>query len=423
MKKVLIIAYYFPPAGGGGVQRTSKFVKYLPIYGWQPIVLTVNERVYKKTDRSIDATLLDDIPKDSYIIRTGTVDLANISRTIKKTDKAEASKLSCKSILRRIGALFINPDAQMLWIPIATLKGIFLIKKLGIDILYSTGNPWSDHIIGLMLKIITGLPWVADYRDPWNLNPFTKHPSKTRKKIHLFLESKVLTIADKVIFTTKRTKRDYEKMFPYNKYEVIQNAFDPDDFVHVRPEVFSNITILYSGNIQYFKSPRYFIDALSNFVNKNPPAKRDLTILFLGTIDEITTTVIEKKNLQDMIYLGGYVSHKESIAALLGADILLLMRDIDGESILPGKIFEYLASGKPILALIPPNGSAADVLRKEGRGEYIAHPRDVKSIENKLMLLYKKSKTGCLSRHAIDNLQAYTRSATTMQLASLFNAL
>lgn len=422
-KKVLIIAYYFPPVGGGGVQRTSKFVKYLLRLGWEPLVLTVKEKIYRKTHRKLDVTLLDDILNGVRVVRTDSIDLADISKAVKTRIEANPSRLSLKSLINKISGLIINPDSQMFWIPIATIEGLKLIKKYKIDVIYSTANPWSDHIIGAIIKKVTGRPWVADYRDAWNTNPYLVHSSRARKEIQLFLEKQVIKLADKVIFATEGMKKDYNQMFEDGKFVTIRNGFDPDDFISAKPKKFFKFTILYSGNIWPYTRPYYFISAMSNWIKKYPEIRKDIMINFLGIVDEETKSFIRKENLEDIVSLTGYLPHKESISLLLGADVLLLTIDEGGKSILTGKIFEYLASGRPMLALVPPLGMAADLLRKEGRGEFIVGPRDVESIENKIMSLYIKYKNGCLPIYPVHNLEAYTRRKATEKLSILFNAL
>lgn len=421
IKKVLIIAYYFPPVGGGGVQRTSKFVKYLPRLKWEPIVLTVKEKIFKKTNRQLDISLLEDIPKGVYVVRTDCIDLRNVSMTIKTQLENRPVKSFLKSLINKIAGLLINPDSQMLWIPIATMKGLKLMKKYKIDVIYSTGNPWSDHIIGLILKKLTKLPWIADYQDPWNLNPYITPSSSIRKRIQMLLETKVIKYANRVIFTTDEMRNDYNRVFGDGKFVTIRNAYDPSDFINVRKKKFSKFTFLYAGSMQPYRGPSYFISALSNWLEKNPQARKELMIIILGGVNEEARLLIEKQGLQDIVNLTGYVSHKESIAYLVGADIPFSIVDLGGETIIPGKIFEYLASGKPILALIPPSGSAANILRKEHRGEYIVNPRDAKSIEDKITSLYTRYKNACLPKYPVDNLEVYTRKKATEELSKLFN--
>lgn len=421
VKKVLIIAYYFPPVGGGGVQRTAKFVKYLPEFGWKPVVLTVKEKVYRKKNRPSDATLLDDIPKGVQVVRTNSIDLANIFRAARTQDESNSSKLPLKSLINKIGGSLINPDAQMLWIPIAVKTGFRLIKNHKIDTIFSTANPWSDHIVGGILKSLTRLPWVADYRDMWNLNPYITHSSIIRENIQLFLEKKVIKNADQVILTTEKAKENYTKVFGGDKFVTIQNGFDQDDLVSIKPKKFSKFTFVYSGTYWDYKRPYNFILAVSNWLKKCPHVRQELMINFLGAVDEETKSLIDKKGLWDVIKCWGYLSHKESIAFLLGADALLLTLDEGGELMLAvaGKIFEYLASGKPVLALVPSSSIASDILRKEGRGEYIVSPRDVESIENRIMALHTKYKNGCLPIYPVENLQAYTRKNATKKLSRL----
>lgn len=416
-----MIAYYFPPVGCGGVQRTVKFVKYLPRFGWEPAVVTVKDKVYKKTNREIDKTFLKYIPKGTHIVRTNSIDLKKVSSTIKAQEESSSKRLSIKSVVNEIGGLLINPDAQMPWIPIAAWEGYKLISKYKIDMIYSTANPWSDHIVGAILCKVTGIPWVADYRDAWNLHPYVTQPSKIRKKIHMFLEKKILQYANRTIFTTDGTRNDYKRVFGNGKFVTIQNAFDPDDFISVRSKKSHQFTILYSGNIWPYTKPSFFINVVSQWLKKIPEARRQFSIDILGRYDRETKLLIDRHGLQDVIRLHGYLPHRKSISFLLGADVLLMTLDEGGETVIPGKVFEYLASGKTILALIPPQGMAADILRREGRGDHIVNPRDAKAIEERITVLYTAYKNNCLPIHPVDNLEEYTWSKATEKLVKVFH--
>jgi len=423
-KKVLVIAYYFPPMGGGGVLRTAKYVQYLIEFDWHPVVLTVTERIYKKNKRVIDSTLLEDIPKEIHIVRTNSIDLGRVSTTVKARKESGSAKLFVKSLINKIGGLLINPDAQMLWIPVAIVKGLELIRKHKIDIIYSTANPWSDHIIGAVLKKITGLPWVADYRDPWNINPYSPLSSKIRKTIQVFLETQAIRVTDKVIFATEGMQQEYSRAFGDDKFTTIRNGYDPHDFVTVKPRKFSKFTILYSGSIWPYRRPTYFLYAVSNWLKNHPYLRQKVAINFLGRIDDETKSLITRESLHDVVNILGHRPHKECLALVIGANALLLTIDEGGgEAILTGKIFEYLASGRPILALVPPSGMAADLLRKEGRGEHIVNPKDVIVIENHIMSLFTEYKNGCLPTYPVENLQDYTRRKATEKLSKLLDSL
>lgn len=424
-QKVLIIAYYFPPMGGGGVQRTTKFVKYLPEQGWEPIVLTVQEKIYRKLNFVLDFTLLKDIPKDVRVIRTDCIDLTNTSKTVKADIESDSPKLSIKSLINKIGGLVVNPDSQMLWIPIAVSEGLKLVKKHKIDVIYSTGKPWSDHIVGAILQKVTGTPWIVDYRDAWNLHPYlTYYSSRMRRKTQLFLETKVIEYAHQIVFATEEMEKDYRKVFGNSsKFSTIRNGVDLDDFKSSKPKILPKFTILYAGNIWSYTKPSYLIYAVSNWLKKYPQARKELNVSFLGRIDREIKSLIDKEDLVDVVNFRGYLPHTETIALLLGAHVLLLTINDGGESILTGKIFEYLAAGKPILALVPPSGMAADLLRKEGRGEHIVNPRDVTAIENHIMSLFTEYKNGCLPTYPVENLQDYTRRKATEKLSRLLNSL
>lgn len=422
-RKVLIIAYYFPPVGGGGVQRTAKFVKYLTHFGWEPIVLTVKTEVFKRTRRTIDNSLLDDIPSEIAIARTRSHDLANVSRSFRSHGRKKKKGSSPKEFLNKIGQLMVNPDAQMLWIPIAVATGLKLIRKHKIDLIYSTGNPWSDHIAGLCLKHLTGIPLIVDYRDPWNLSPFYSYSSKFRRKIQWFLESRVIGNASGAIFTTDIMRRDYTRAFGRGGFLTIRNGFDESDFSGVKRKKFDKFTIVYSGNMQPYRGPFYFLKALSNWLEKNPKARGKIQVIVLGRENAEARDLLSSLNLGGIVKLVGYVSHQESISHVLGADAVLSVVEFGGESIIPGKIYEYLASGKPILALVPLSGSAAGVLKKEKRDEFMVNPRDIIGVENKLNSLYRYFVTHKMPLYPTDNLCQYTRKHTAKELSEIFDCI
>jgi glycosyltransferase involved in cell wall biosynthesis len=415
-KSGLLISYYFPPVGGGGVQRTAKFVKYLHCFGWNPVVLTVQRNVYEKTGRVIDETLLVDIPEEVRIIRTKSLDLLRVSKSVKRVGRRDWKSVA-KMLINRIGGIFVNPDAQMLWIPIAVLAGLRAIREYGVRIIYSTANPWSSHIVGLILKRITGLPWIADYRDAWNLNPYTKLASSFRRSLQLLMERMVVAGADRIIFTAKGTQSDYEKFFGSGKMATIRNGFDPEDFTRVKPQSIEKFSILYSGSVWSYRKLDYFVHALSQWLKSNPQARSDTVVNFMGIIDEDTISLIERVGLGSVCNTLGYLPHRKSISYLLGSDVLFITLDEGGESVIPGKLYEYMASGSAILALLPLNGIAAKILREEERGDYLVSPRDIQGTMDKIALLYRQYKEGNLPKYPpVKNLASYTRKEATRQL-------
>jgi glycosyltransferase involved in cell wall biosynthesis len=424
MKKVLILSYYFPPVGGGGVQRTSKFVKYLPANGWLPFVLTVKEDVYRKIHRSIDATLLDEIPDDAVICRTGSFDLSAYSRGEGKGDGGSRRKSPRTGFVNQILGLVINPDSQMFWIPFAVLRGLGLIRRKKIDVIYATGNPWSNLIAGIVLSKLGRCPCVCDFRDPWTLNPFYSYSSKLRRAIHEFLEKKVFEISRRIMVTSNETEDDYRAVFNTDKLVTITNGFDEDDFAGVQPLAGSGFTFLYAGNVlNDFKRPVTLISAINIFLKKNPRAKKEFRIHFLGSIDDQFKQMVEEADLQHAVKFLGYRPHKESIAMMLGARVLLLARSEVGKMIIPGKVFEYFVSGKPILALIPPDGAAANILKKEGREAFIVSPGDIEGIAAKIEMLYVLYRKKALPSYRTENLEKYTRRKLAARFAEILDEI
>lgn len=423
-KRVLIIAYYFPPAGGGGVQRITKFVKYIHHFGWQPIVLTVRPTVYRNADLTLDSTLLEDVPQGTVVKRTKSVDFYRLAHRVKTTSKKKKLRFRrFKRIKEQIGDLLVNPDPHAFWIPIAVCEGIKLVKKFNIDLIFSTAGPWSDHLVGTLLHMLTRKPFIADYRDGWTVTPYHYYSTTLRKKMHFFLEKKVIQKADKVVVVTEGMKDAYTSVFSKysHKFVLIRNGYDPDDFRYARVEPQQRLTFTYCGNIYSYRCPTNFLKALSNCFDKNPNVREKIQVNFIGCVDEETETLVEKLGLKDQIDVKGYVDHKKSISFLLSSDVLLLIIDEAGKSILTGKIFEYLAAGKPILAMIPPEGEAAVLLRKEKRDEYVVSVENVDAIQKVIEDIYKKYlKNKLICRHS-DTLHHYSRVEETAKLSAVMD--
>lgn len=372
MKHVLIFTYYWAPAGGVAVQRWLKFSKYLPENGWQPVIVTVKDGSYPYTDSSLEKEVLPSIK----VYKTDTFEpfeLYNLLRGKKgkqlPTAMLDSSKK--KSLFQKaaeyIRANFFIPDARKGWVKYAVSTGASIIKNQKIDAIITTGPPHSTHLIGLILQKEFGVKWIADFRDPWT-SIFTNHylpRASWAKKYDKSLEDKVLKAADTVAVIGPSMKQEFEDRA--KRIAVIWNGFDETDSNEITAKTNNVIfTIRYVGNLFASQKIPAFWKAVARLA-KEENAK--LQIEFIGRVDESVKLLIEENNLQNLVRYKDFVPHTEAIQLISTADALLfaIPQVPNDERIITGKIFEYLAAVKPILAFGNTNGDAAKLLQECGR--------------------------------------------------------
>ena len=377
MKKILMIAYSFPPIAGGGVFRTLKFVKYLPTFEWQPIVLSIKKTKYKNMDKS----LLKEIP-----------DIVKTYRTITLENK----------VYRHAGSFFgFNPKWYQIpcatffeWYIFAVQKAKKIIKEEKPDVIYSTSPPITSLLIGLTLKQKIGLPWIIDFRDPWTQNFSKKYPSDAHKKFEEKLEKKVLIHADKIIVNTEANRIDLLKKYPditKDKCIVITNGYDPEDFEDVKKSKTSKFTIANVGSFYGSMNPENFLKAIQQLLTEKPNIKDKIKIVFAGHNDKKTTNLLKTTELKEIIDKKGYVSYKKSIEIMTNSDILLYIlpsNNRDAERVLAQRIFNYLAAQKPILGLVP-DGESANLIKKTNSG-VVVDPQNIEEIKQTISSMYDK---------------------------------
>ena len=413
MRKVLMIAYQFPPMGGSGVQRTAKFVKYLREFDWEPVVLTRSLKGMELTDES----LLKDIPPDVEIIRTKAYDPTSLPGILRLPGKFAGRKL------------FI-PDAEMLWRYFTENTARNLVANGDIGIVYTTSYPYSDHILGLDLKKrFPDVPWVADFRDEWTKNPYLiDNPhNPCRTAIEKKMEKNVLDNADVLITNTPIMERHFiETDIKYSqKFNVIPNGFDSDDFPEVR-EAPSNpsFTLTYAGLLYGRRKPDTFFEALSGLIKEGKIDSRNIRVNLIGNFK----TADLKKRVRDFSLAGiveiiPYADHDLCLDMLSGSDALLLIEGTGpgAEAFYTGKVFEYMRTGRPILAIIPEHGAAAGLIRETGTG-LVSDYNDIENIKQNLYRLYENWRKGiatCTPDN--DRIMKYDRRNLTEQLAKLFD--
>ncbi len=387
MKRVLVITYYWPPSGGSGVQRWLKFAKYLPQYGWEPVVYTPSNPEANSTDEA----LLKDVRPDTTVIKRKIIEPYGLYKVLagkKKNKPIKANIVSSqtkKSLLQRVslfvrGNLFI-PDPRILWVgPSARFLKRYL-KEHPVDAIVSTGPPHSMHLIAKKVSKATGTPWIADFRDPWTEIFYFKHLELGNRayRRHRKLEQSVLDSADRVVVVSGKMKKDFECRTK-TPVEVITNGFDPDDFAQTTPagtvrcgkEAHSTgkFTLVHTGLLVDDGNPDLLWQVLGEKASADPQFKDNLEIRVMGQTDSSIIADIEKNGLARNLINMGYVSHDTATMWQQSASVLLLplRKEPEAAAILTGKFFEYLAAGRPVLAFGPADGDLAKALEDTQSG-------------------------------------------------------
>ncbi len=390
MNKVLIITYYWPPSGGAGVQRWLKFSKYLPEFGWEPVILTIdkNYAAYPVTDNS----LVDDIPESLKVYTTPATDYFSIySKNRSKIPAAGFASNSGNSvkekIFRFIRGNFFIPDPRKGWNRYAFKKACEIIETEGIKRVITTSPPHSTQLIGLKIrKKYKDIKWIADLRDPWTdiyyYNQFYHTP--IAKYLDSHLEIKVLKNADRIITVGESLKTTISQKANgiEDKTEVITNGYDEADFLQVNHYPADIFTISYIGTLSDIYPVQGFLDSLKQFIEKG----NDCRIRFIGTVSPKQKNLIMSKLADHVVEFLPYVDHAMAIKYMVESTALLLIipDHKSNRSIITGKIFEYIAAGRPILCLGPLNGDASQIIESSGSGKCFSY-EDVKGMAGFLL--------------------------------------
>lgn len=379
LKRLLIITYYWPPTGGSGVQRWVKFSKYLPEFGWQPVVYTPENPEQLARDES----LLKDIPACAEVIKTHISEPYAIYRRLtggkagQEVNPVNAQRKSWKQRLSLWirGNCFI-PDPRVGWVRPSVRFLKKYLREHPVDAVVTTGPPQSVHLIGLRLKKELGLRWIADFRDPWTEMFYYKHLglSAAADRRHRRLEQAVLDGADKVISVSPPVAADFQARTK-TPVVLITNGFDESDFrsseVNTPQRPRAEIRLVHTGLFAADGNPLNLWDALAERCAADADFRARLQIRLAGKVDAAITDAIRARGLGDNLVELGYLPHDETVREQRAADILLLplRREPEYAKVLPGKIFEYLAARRPVLGIGQEDGAAASVLRDAAAGE------------------------------------------------------
>ena len=395
MKKILIITYYWPPAGGPGVQRWLKFTKYLPEFGYEPHVYIPANPSYPITDE----TLAKDINPKVKIVKNSIWEPYQIAEKLNPKNKSykggHFEKKESQSFMSKLSVFirgnFFIPDARKFWIKpsIQFLKEY--LDKEGIHTIVTSGPPHSMHLIGLGLKNLNpNLKWIADFRDPWTQISYHKELKLTSwaAKKHEDLEYAVMTKANLVLATSYSDGENFKKIGAKN-VEVITNGFEQVKQETEKDQEFFHIT--YSGGLEMLRNPFSLWKAIHELTKSNSSFKNDLKLNFYGSLaDDVKQTIIDE-DLSSNLIVHGYVSHQDSLNAINKANVLLLTNfdNVASKGIIPGKLFEYMATGNPILAVGPTDADVERILSKTKAGEYFNH-QEVDNIKTMILNIYNQ---------------------------------
>ena len=398
--RVLIITYYWPPSGGSGVQRWLKLSKYLPEYGIRPIIYTPDLSVYPYQDNS----LVEEVPSDVEVWRRSIWEPKKyFEKLLSGSQKASLQQsflprpgLSWKERLGVwVRANVFVPDPKVCWLR-PSIR--FLCKKIQqspVDLIISTGPPHSMHLIAMVLQKRLGVKWWADFRDPWTSWEMILNlrPGRLAMWQHRRLENRVLRRCDRLITVSKHWAKDLEAKGARSSL-ILYNGYDESDlqlsFSKKQSVPKDKFRLLHLGNLSA-KRTTYFWEALQYFCTTEEDTAYRMEVVLGGVLDkELQVLISRNEILRSRVRCVNYVPHKEVFKYYLQSSVLLLFSHIS-DSIsgqIPGKLFEYLAVRRPILALGEPNGELSELLRSQDAG-YLVDYRSTSAIVAKLRVLYK----------------------------------
>lgn len=432
-KKILIVSYYWPPSGGPGVQRWLKFAKYLPEFGFEPIIYTPENPSYPLEDKSLEK----EIPKGITIVKTRIWEPYALAEKFSSKNKKfkggqfdvgkNQSLLSKLSIWVR-GNFFI-PDARVFWVKPSIKFLSSYLKEHNIDLLVTTGPPHSMHLIGLGLKKkLPQLQWIADFRDPWTEISYHKHLklSKASEKKHLDLESQVFRTADLTIATSYLDTQMFSQKGA--RALTITNGFDKDlREIEKQGEKSPSdrFTLTYAGVLEQLRNPSLLWEVLSELSKEDQEFKKDLLIRVAGRMDEKIVEEIQNLGLSSSLELLGYLSHEKAVEEMNRADLLVLTNFPKEESrgIIPGKLFEYLAAAAQILSFGPSDSDVEKILEETEKGKHFTFT-ERKELKEFLLKSYTEFKSAQKNNAiSIEKIKPFSRRALTESLAKELNKL
>ena len=376
--RVLFVSYYFPPAGGGGVQRVLKLCKHLPEQGWEVEVLAPDDPRWSAHDPGLAA----EVPAETVVHRAR---YRGPSHERSARDRLAAARgLSGVATRASVhGRRFLLPDAEVVWVPDAARAAIRIVRERSIDLVLTSSPPVSVHLAGSIVARRTGVPWVADLRDSWLANPHRRYTSRSvraKRELERQIARLALRPVAGLASVTPVIEDEARSLAPAGvPSAVISNGCDFDEFAGLVHERGPHLRLLHAGNFFGNRSPRPFLLALCGLLERRPELRELLRVRFVGGFRSSDRAWADTLGLAAVLSIEPFLPHDQALAAMKAADVLLLLIPDSGGlgvTVLSGKLFEYLAAERPVLALVPPAGMAADLLRETGFA-WVAGPDDV----------------------------------------------
>jgi glycosyltransferase involved in cell wall biosynthesis len=424
-KRVLVVAHNFPPLGSGGVHRPVKFARYLREGGWDVDVLTVKDIRYHAYDPSLMAEL-----QGVAVHRAGSLEplrmnwllgwrppsarpppgsFAELEEAARRTPSpVSAASRFYKAVSRQL----FQPDEQVLWWPFAAARAVGLARGRPYGVVLTTSPPESCHLVGRRLKRATACRWVADFRDMWSGHHLRRGLGPVGRWVNRYLEARVLNEVDGVVANTAAMEGYFRRRgVPASRILTLPNGFDPADFGAPFAKADDrDFVVVHNGSFRGGRRAASFLRGFAAARERDADfaARAKLYLLGINRGDDLD--VADRLGLGDAVFHAGYVRHAEAMRACVAADLLaLVMSAEEGPALVPGKLYEYLGLGRPILAAVPP-GEARDILDRTTRGAVVCPPDDAAVLADGLLAAFGRWRRGAFQYETDDaGVATYTR--------------
>jgi len=420
MKHLLMLVPFFPPMGGGGVYRPLSFVRHLPKYGWRTTVVTPEGDAYWIRDES----LVERVPAECRVIRTSTWSgQAWLARGRRGRPAAKRSSRGFGAA-RRLAAAVLVPDSYVGWVPFAARAALDVAKTDRFDAVYSTSPPESTHLAGLKVHRETGLPWVADFRDPWMNLHLLDPASSWHARAHRGMERRVCAQAS-VVVTTRWHEAKLRETYPDARIARVSNGYDAEELAGLEgsaPEA-RKFRIVHAGMLTQHRSAAPFLEALARVLASEPGLRGELEVEFIGPREDANERSAARLNLGNVVKFRDPLPHAETLRTERTAHVLLLVKHADPryDGLVPGKLYEYIGLRRPVLALAPP-GEARDLVTSLRRGE-VASPSSGEEIERALRTMVAHHRDGRLdAAYDLSARPEFDRARLAGELASVLDS-
>ena len=424
--RALVVACNFPPDASVGTMRTLRLIRHLTASGWRVDVVTIAPEGFRP-GTVVDPALLDKVPPAVSVIRaTPLRPFERVSARLKRaTAPATTSERSGPSATKRatrerqgsvsrarraISAALALPDREVSWLIPAVWRGWRHARRARPDVIYSSGPPFTGHLAGLALARLLSVPWVADFRDPWARAPWREDRFEFERRAWAIFERLVVERAQTVVFATETNQRDFARHYgaATAQFFVVSNGCDPADFEGMVPKVERHggrFVLLHAGSLYGARNPAALLRALASAIEKGRLDRSRFRLRFIGRLGSLGAdlpAIARQLNLAEVVEFASHMPRRESLQEMVDASALLVVQPVTTVSI-PAKLYEYMAAGRPILALAEPGGETADLVERSGAGLAVLAD-DEAAIEDALVSILALSRDGFASvdRRAYD---------------------